>query len=205
MARYFDEVLAIDPDGEMTAYARRSATELGLDNVAVRQLRAEDVSADVGPLRAAIFGASFHWTDRPRVGDMIYDLLEPRGHLAILSPGSVHTGTTDWEAAIRAVLVRHLGPERRAGGGLYREGERHEQALRRTRFDKIEIVDIPVREQWSIDQMVGYLFSTSAASKAVLGDRAEAFEQDVRRSLEQSAPGGQLEKLVEYGVILAQR
>ena len=205
MARYFDEVLAIDPDPEMVAGARRSAADLGLDNVTVRQMRAEDIHADVKRLRMAIFGASFHWTDRPRVGDMIYDLLEPQGHLAVLSPGGIHSGTTEWEAAIRAALDRHLGSGRRAGTGVYREGERHEQALRRTRFDKIDVVDIPVQERWSIDQIVGYLRSTSYASKAVLGDRAEVFEQDVRTSLRRLAPDGEFEKRVDYSVILAER
>ena len=205
LARYFDEVLAVDPEPEMVAYARRTAAHLRLDNVIVRQVRAEDIQADAGPLRMAIFGASFHWTDRPRVGDMIYHLLEPPGHFAIVSPGGIHSGTTDWEAAIREVLNQHLGSQRRAGSGVYREGERHEEALRRTRFEKIEVTHIPVTERWSIDQIVGYLFSTSYASKIVLGDRAEAFERDVRQSLQRLVPDGRLEKLVDYTVILAQR
>jgi SAM-dependent methyltransferase len=204
MARYFDEVLAIDPDPEMVAHGHRAAADLGLDNVTVRQMRAEDIPADTGRLRMAIFGASFHWTDRVRVGDMIYDLLEPRGHLAVLSPGGIHSGTTEWEAAIRDALDRHLGSRRRAGSGIYREGERHEQALRRTRFEKVEVVDIPVYERWSIDQIVGYLRSTSYASKTVLGDRSEAFEHDLRQCLHRLAPDGEFEKLAEYALILAE-
>jgi SAM-dependent methyltransferase len=205
MARHFDEVLAIDPDPDMVACARRTGADLGLANVFVRQLRAEDVEADAGPLRMAIFGASFHWTDRPRVGDKIYDLLEPGGHLAVLSPGGIHSGMADWEVAVREVLARHLGRERRAGGGIYREGERHEQALRRTRFRTIEVADIRVREEWSIDQIVGYLRSTSYASKGVLGGRAEAFERDVRRSLSRLRSDGGFERMAEHTIILAER
>jgi trans-aconitate methyltransferase len=205
MARYFDDVVAIDPDPDMVAHARRAAAERGLANVDVRQMRAEQILADVGPLRAAIFGASFHWTDRPRVAEMIYDLLEPNRCLAVLSPPAIHTGTTDWEAAIRTTLARHLGAERRAGSGVFRAGERHEEALRRTRFKTIEVVDTPVREQWSVEQILGYLASTSYASRAVLGDRATAFETDVRRSLEGLASQGTLEKVVDYTVIIARR
>jgi len=205
MARHFNKVLAIDPDPEMVARARRTAADFGLANVTVRQMRAEDLPADVGPLRMAIFAASFHWIDRPRVGELIYDLLEPNGSLAVLSPSGLHSGSTPWELAIREALKRHLGSERRAGGGVYCEGERHEQALKRTRFKNMEIVNIPVCERWSIDQIVGFLYSTSYASKAVLGDRAAAFEQDVRRSLRRLLPEGQAEKLVEYTVILAER
>jgi len=205
MAPYFAEVLAIDPDPDMVAHARRAAAQLGLANVEVRQMRAEDVSADVAPLRTAIFGASFHWTDRPRVADAIHDLLEPAGCLVILSPGGIHNRTTDWEAVIRETLARHLGCERRAGGGVYRQGERHEEALGRTRFKTLDLADIPVREQWSIEQILGYLASTSYASKAVLGDRATAIEGELRQSLEKLAPNGSFEKVVEYTVIIARR
>ncbi len=62
-----------------------------------------------------------------------------------------------------------------------------------------------MREDWSIDQIVGYLYSTSYASKSVLGERAAAFEQDVRESLLRLRPDGQFEKLVEYTVVLAER
>jgi SAM-dependent methyltransferase len=205
MARYFDDVLAIDPDPEMVAHARRAAAGLGRGKVEVRQMRAEEIPADVAPLRAAIFGASFHWTDRPRVADMVYDLLEPNGCLAVLSPDVIHKGTSDWEAAIRAALARHLGSERRAGGGVYRAGELHQEALGRTRFKTIETIGIPVREEWSVEQILGYLASTSHASKAVLGDRATAFEDELRRSLGALATRGPLDKLVDYTVIIARR
>src|SRR5688500_208555 len=74
IAQYFGEVVAIDSDLEMVAYARKTAGALGLMNVVVRQLDAEEFEADSGSLRMAIFGASFHWMDRPRVGEKIYDL-----------------------------------------------------------------------------------------------------------------------------------
>jgi SAM-dependent methyltransferase len=204
MAHYFDEVLAIDPDPDMVTLARQTAARSQLTNIVVRQLRAEDIEADAGPVRMAIFGASFHWMDRRRVGDKIYDLLEPGGQVAVLSPGGIHSGTTEWEATIRQILDRHLGPERRAGGGVYCPGERHEEALRHTRFKTFEVKDIVVREVWSIEQIVGYLNSTSYASKSVLGARAAAFERDVRTNLLGLRPTGQFEKLVEYTVILAE-
>jgi SAM-dependent methyltransferase len=202
MARHFADVLAIDPDPEMVALARRTAAKRGLANVEVRQMRAEDLSADIAPLRAAIFGASFHWTDRPRVADAIYDLLVPHGSLVVLSPGGT---ATDWEGVIRATLARHLGAERRAGGGVYRAGERHEQVLGRSRFRTVETADIAMRQQWSVDEIMGFLASTSYASRAVLGDRAAAFDADLRASLQRFAAQGPLEKLVEYAVIIARR
>jgi SAM-dependent methyltransferase len=204
-AHLFDDVAAIDRDPEMVEYARKTASELGLRNVSVRQLAVEEIGDDIAPLRMTIFGASFHWTDRQRVGDRIYDLTAPGGHLVVLAPNDIPRGTTAWEQVIRDVLVRHFGRERRAGTGVYCEGERHEQALARTRFKKIEQTGIPVVERWSIEQIIGHLYSTSFASKAVIGDRTNDFEQDLRQSLARVASDNLFEKINKITAIIAER
>lgn len=205
MAKYFTEVLAIDPDADMLKFARKRVNKLKMNNVLLRQMRAEELTDSVGPLRAAIFGASFHWTDRVAVAENLYDLLECGGQLLVLSPSGIHSGKTVWEVAIQETLVQYFGLERQAGSGSYVEGERHEQALERTRFGNIEVVDIPVYERWSIDQLVGYLFSTSYASKSLLGKQAHDFEQTARQRLLSIQPDGCFEKTIEYTVILAER
>jgi SAM-dependent methyltransferase len=202
---WFGNVVAIDRDPEMVEFARRTVADLGLTNVTVRQTAMEDIEDAVAPLRMTIFGASFHWTDRQHVGDRIYDLTEPGGHLVVLAPNDISRETTSWEKLVREALVRHLGPERRAGTGTFCQGERHQQALARTRFKRIEQRDISVVESWSTDQIIGLLYSTSFASKAVLGDRADDFERDLRQSLAQLSPGNQFEKINETTVIIATR
>lgn len=205
MAPYFDQVLAIDPDPDMVHFARQTAARLGLTHVAVLPMRAEDFMAERGSLRMVIFGASFHWMDRRRVGDAMYDFLSPGGYLAVLSPSGILSGKEDWEIAVQEAVHDYLGPDRRAGSGIYREGELHEEALRGTRFERIETVDILVDDEWSIDRIIGFLYSTSYASHSVLGDCAAAFEADIRRRLAALQPEGRFEKTVEYSVIIAER
>jgi hypothetical protein len=67
------------------------------------------------------------------------------------------------------------------------------------------MIDLPVRELWSIDQIIGYLFSTSYASKSVLGDRAPAFEEDLREALSRLSADGWFEKEIEHTAIIARR
>ena len=205
MSRYFEEVIAIDADREMVSYAENTAMNHGLERVTVRQMCAEEIDARLGMFRMVIFGASFHWMDRVRIGELIYDRLEPGGQLVVLSPGDIQSGTTDWESEIRSILEEWLGPERRAGQGVYRAGERHGETIRRTRFREVEEADINVLQRWSIDEVVGYLFSTSYASPAVLGDKAEAVEHAVRERLLELRPDGCFEKTVEYTAICATR
>jgi SAM-dependent methyltransferase len=205
LAKYFAEIVAIDADHGMVDYALKCAHDLDPARVKVVQMRAEEIDEKLGSFRVVIFGSSFHWMDRERVSDRVYEILEPGGYLVLLCPGEIHSGTTPWEMTVREVLKEWLGPERRAGSGVYRQSELHQHILERTRFKNLRITNIPVRERSSIDQLVGYLFSTSYASPAVLGENKEGFEQTIRQRLLQLRSDGQFEKVVEYTIISAQR
>jgi hypothetical protein len=122
-----------------------------------------------------------------------------------LSPDDIQSGRTDWEGAVRSVVEEWIGPERRAGRGVYRAGERHAEAIRNTRFREAKTTDINVTQEWSVDQIIGYLFSTSYASHAVLRDKAQAFAQAIRQRLLEMRADGEFEKVVEYSVISATR
>jgi hypothetical protein len=61
--------------------------ELDLDGSAGLLDGAAAPGAAPGPYRVVTFGSSFHWTDEARVAEMVYDLLEPGGALAL----TVHT------------------------------------------------------------------------------------------------------------------
>ena len=46
---------------------------------------AEDMpELDLGTFRLVTFGQSFQWTDRERVAEAVYDILEPGGALALI-------------------------------------------------------------------------------------------------------------------------
>ena len=203
LAPWFAEVIAIDADAEMVAAARETIEEFTLNHVDVRLLRAEELTSSLGSFQMATFGASFHWMDRAAVADSVYDLLEPGGSLVALAYTDIHEQKTEWEKIVCQTLETWLGPRRRAGGGVFQAGERHEAVLARTRFGNAEVEDLYVDEAWPIDQIIGFLYSTSYASKAVLGDNAEAFEQDLRNRLKSLQPDGPFRKLAEYTIISA--
>ncbi len=201
LAPHFERVLAFDADPAMAEFARQNAQRLQLDHVQVETLRAEDLPTSAGPFRLALFAASFHWMDQVAVAEKIYDLLEPGGALVILAPSGIHVGKSDWERAICEVLEEFLGPERRAGNGVYRRGDRHEVMLRRTRFQNIQTRDILEPEIWTLDEIVGFLYSTSFASTYVLGDLRPAFEAAIRERLEPLRVDGGFAKEQEHTLI----
>jgi trans-aconitate methyltransferase len=205
LGQHFEEVVAFDVDEEMVVRATHAAEQKKLSHVTVRRQRAEEISPALGTFRMVAFGASFHWMDRDRVAQLVYQQLEPQGWMVLILPSGLHSGTTEWEAALRDVIHKWLGPERRAGGGVYVQGELHEQVLKRSQFGAANCVDIYVTETWTIDEVIGWLYSTSYASKFVLQERAEAFEHDVRTVLKPFAARGAVFKDVEYTVISASR
>ncbi len=168
-------------------------------------MKAEQVGPDLGAFRAVICGAAFHWMDRPRVAELAYDRLEPRGSFVLLAYSGLHDGKTDWERTIVDTIARWLGPARRAGGGYFHAGERHEKVLANSRFGRPRIVNIDVDEIWTIDEIIGFLYSTSYASKAILGERANEFELELREKLASLIPPEGVVKRVEHTIITARR
>jgi hypothetical protein len=49
-------------------------------------------------------------------------------------------------------------------------------------FD-VETEEIPLERTWTVDEVVGYVFSLSFASPQAFGDDAAAFEREVRERL----------------------
>jgi SAM-dependent methyltransferase len=200
LAARFSEVVALDPDTEMLAEGARRAADAAAGNIRWVCALAEDLPRlDLGTFRLVTFGQSFQWTDRERVAEAVYDLLEPGGALALIVPdqglvrpeGLSHPPVPD--EAIRALIDRYLGPRRRAGQGFStRHPDRFEDALSRTRFGRPEIFRCPGRRDivQDADAVVAGCFSTSYAAPHLFGDRRAAFEGDLRALLADHSRSG---------------
>jgi hypothetical protein len=185
----------------MLAEGARRAAGAGVEGVRWVRALAEDVPAlGLGVFRLVTFGQSFHWTDRERVAEAVYDLLEPGGALALISHRWAGRPVPEGPGpppiphdAIRAVIARHLGPRRRAGAGFApAPAGSHEEALARTRFGRPERRFAPGRPDivQDIEGVLSNYLSTAFAAPHLFGERLEAFRADVRAVLEAESPGG---------------
>ncbi len=201
LAMHAAEVVGLDPDGEMLAEAARYAERRGVRNVSwVEATAAAIPTLDLGRFALATFAQSFHWTDREAVAEVVYDLLEPGGILALIGhevngrprPASPGAPPIPHEA-IQALLDRYLGPERRAGRGLRDiPAERHEEVLARTRFGRSEAVYLEGRADLvqSVDDVLANVHSMSYAAPWLFGGRLAAFDADLRAVLTSISPAG---------------
>jgi SAM-dependent methyltransferase len=203
LSRWFNEVIAIDPDQEMLRVGERLARHKGIANVSFRNLKAEDLPSAVAPLRLATFGASFHWMDRVFVANHLCKLMEPTGGLVALSPSSFWRGQEPWQQVVIRTIRDWLGEERRAGAGVFKPTPLHQECLAQTPFTDIKAVDIHKTHVWTADSIVGYLSSTSFASRAVLGDLQEPFEKDLRERLSGLSAEDRFAEEIEFSIVSA--
>lgn len=201
LAHLFEAAIGLDPDAEMLREGARRAAAAGIEHIRWVLARAEDLPAlALDTCKLVTFGQSFHWTAREPVADAVYDLLEPGGALALIHhlaegrpqpPGPPHPRIP--HDAVRALIERFLGPDRRAGQGFWcAPAERHEELLARTRFGAPRQLLIPGRADivQDIDGVVANYFSMSFAAPHLFGERLAAFEAALRAELAACSPSG---------------
>jgi SAM-dependent methyltransferase len=201
LAPLFADAVGVDADADMLAEADRLASEAGLQNVAWRHLRAEDLPADLTEIRVATFAQSFHWMDRPRVASVVRRMLVPGGALVHVS-ATTHEGVASDavlphpqppRAALRQLVGRYLGDRRRAGRGVLASSTAGgEDAIYRSAgFVGPKRVEIEGRVlERTVDEVAASLYSLSSAAPHLFADAFDAFDAEVRQLLDQASPDG---------------
>ncbi|MDF1791843.1 MAG: class I SAM-dependent methyltransferase [Thalassobaculaceae bacterium] len=193
-------VTGIEPNGPMLAVARRTATELG-DDIPFLHKTAEAVNPDDGPARVALFGRSFHWTDRSLVLQRLDDVIEPGGGVVVVHEDTKTRSETKIGQVVEA-LKRDWCPDGIPGAA---SRGHHEDHLRPSAFSEVERVLYPVTRRWSVDDAVGHMFSTSYFNPQRLGSRVDSFEIDARSRLLELEPSGLFEEKLAFSALYAKR
>lgn len=193
LAPDFAAAVGVDADADMLVEARRRADEQGVGNVEWVRLRAEELPAGLGAFDVATFAQSFHWMDRPRVAAAVRGMLAPGGTWVHVH-ATTHAGSGD-EApphhAIEELVVRYLGPVRRAGRGVLPGGTPtgEEEVMAAAGFSAPRRLRVPGRVvERSEDDVVGSVFSRSSSAPHLFGERLAEFERDLRGLLREASP-----------------
>ena len=115
------------------------------------------------------------------------------------------TGAAAAAVPVVDTIKRWLGNERRAGPGTHTARPLHQECLKQTPFCALTEVRFVQPHVWTYDGIIGYLHSTSFASRAVVGDNSANFEKDLRERLSGLSPDGRFADEIEYSVISARR
>lgn len=189
LAKYFHRVVAMDPDPEMIAEAKRIARKEKIVNIDFRIGSSWDVTPELGSFQVTTMGESFHWMDRDQILSIVYNLSTKNGGVVIISKKEV--GPPGYKETIDQVIQKYLGSKRRAGKGFYEHPkERHEEILSRSKFTVVEPRHYVYPIERDIRGIIGFLYSTSYANINLLQDRRDSFEQEITQSLLHFDPSG---------------
>jgi hypothetical protein len=202
MASHFRRVVAIDVEPEMIAVGEQSATRSGATNIDWRVIAAEQLELPSASIELVTIGEAFHRLDQPRVLALVKDWLEEGGFLATLGGEPPWRGSEPWKRLL--VDVSNRWTSLKLGDPAAAEWGGPQDALLAAGWQVTDF-QMPVETVWTTDTLVGFMRSTSFASRAALGERAALFEADLRRELLEFAPSDQFPACQSFGLTLATR
>lgn len=203
LARHVTEVIGMDPESEMLTEAARHAQLTRVTNVTWVQGSSTDLPGDLGQFRLVTMGRSFHWMDREQVLTTLADMVGDDGGLVIANDGCLVRPTTAWQQAIEDVQRRFLPSKSRTSP--INIAETHEAILARSRFRRSRRLDYKFARTWTVEEIIGYLYSTSLPLRRLLGDRRPAFEQAITDTLLAIDRSGRFIEPVTLEVLMATR
>jgi SAM-dependent methyltransferase len=201
LAPYFTEAIGLDADADMLDEAARLAEHQQVHNTIWRHLRAEDLPADLPPIRVATFAQSFHWMDRSLVAATVRRMLLPGGalvHVHAITHQGIDPETElphprPPRQAISLLVQRYLGQQRRAGQGVLSSGTPGDEdaVYQATGFTGPQRLQVPGRTvERTTEEIVASVYSLSNSAPHLFGDRLDAFETQLREVLAEASADG---------------
>ena len=198
----FARTWAVDQEPDMIEVVREKAT----DDITALVASVEELAAPDGLFELIVAGNAFHRFRRAVAAANFFRWLRPGGCVALVWSESPWTGDAPWQRALRETMARWQPPGR-VPAGYERDRADHpdEEILAAAGFELMGNREFFTELSWTADSIAGFLLSTSVLSPAALGDRARAFQDDLRRTLLARAPEDRFPQRVGFACELARR
>ena len=205
LARLGFRVTAVDPEPEMIAACRAAATEAGV-TLDLRQASSFDLPKDSGPFKLVTMGRSFHWMDQGATLTMLDGMVTSDGALALFGDSHPATVENEWHTVLERVGERYgraEAPHVRRRRDPKQRGQ--QSVLLDSAFPRLAGLSEFIRRPITADDIVGLAFSQSVTAPDRLGERAAAFEADLRQALTELSPDGTFTEIAELRALVARR
>jgi SAM-dependent methyltransferase len=210
LAPAFETVWAVDRDAEMIEVARREALRRRVAGVVWRIAEAESLDAPEGGFDLITIGEAFHRLDQARVCDLTLRWLKPDGGLATMGSPGMLAGEGPWQTVVAGVARKWMArafPNGWAGArpGAEASAEGQTRVLERAGFEAVESHVFVEPRDWSFEEILGYLESTSVCSRRALGAHFAPFAEELRSELAAACGPGPFHEALEFGYTLARK
>ncbi len=205
LARLGFAVTAVDPEPEMIAACRAAADAAGVA-LDLRQASSFDLPKDFGPFKLVTMGRSFHWMDRDATLRMLDGMVPRDGALALFGDSHPVTVENEWHSVLERVGERYGRAEAQHVRRRRDPKQRSQQSvLLDSAFPRLAGFSEFIRRQITADDIVGLAFSQSVTAPERLGEKAVAFEADLRAALAALSPAGDFTEIAEIRALVARR
>jgi ubiquinone/menaquinone biosynthesis C-methylase UbiE len=197
-------VTAMDPEPDMLAAVESAAQAVGV-TVRLKQGSSYDLAPGMGPFALVAMGRSFHWMDRTATLAMLDRIVTRDGGVVLLHDAHPPVEENGWFKLLRDVQDRfgraaaeHV-IERRGGH------RRYEPYLFASAFTQLDGLSVTIRQEVTVEDIVGRAFSMSICSPQTLGARREEFAASLSAALREMSPDGKFTEVAEMVAVLARR
>ncbi|RDI73537.1 Methyltransferase domain-containing protein [Gaiella occulta] len=206
----FGTLVGVELDPKMVEIARNKARnhpEVSGKRVKWVVASAEEYLANTDDLFDLVtICRAFHWIDQAGVLQLLDRVVAPRGKVVVCGDGSLWNAPDEWAKAIRATVQEFLGEERRARSSKFTHHDRpYIEIMQESPFSDAQRLEVRGVREWTIEQIIGYLFSTTFASPELFGSRVGGFERRIRERLTEYQGSGSLKESYEFTLVVGQR
>ncbi|HVV74892.1 MAG TPA: class I SAM-dependent methyltransferase [Mycobacteriales bacterium] len=187
LAHDFVETIAIDAEAETVAFAMAKAADRGTRGVHWLVGTAETVAVE-GPFELITVGTAFHRLDRQTVARRMRELVCDDGAVALLWSPVPSDGEEPWQEELKRLMIDWLerapDTERMPSGwqeSLAAATDR--EVLERAGFAYDGRFEFSRDDIWTVESLIGFMYSTSILSREALGPAAPAFEADLAQRM----------------------
>ena len=198
------EMVCLDPDPEMIRWAKRATRNSKIRLIWVNR-KAEDlgkIKEKLGFFKVATSCRAFHRMDQDQVLRNLDELIEENGGVAVFSDWVLWKGDKEWQQVVKGVIQKYLGERKEKPK---ESEERWETILARSVFRFVKIYDVPLARYWNVENIIGYLFSTSFAAPHLFGDRLDRFKEEVKSTLLSLNPKGEFQENAVWSIVLGSK
>lgn len=192
------EVIAVDLEKEFLTMGALLAKEQGLHNIKWVKNQAENLLNIHQEVDLTIISSAFHWMERKKVLDDLYEMTNSGGAVAVIT----HQGVLGWQTAeVKELIKKYTSCENvHNWDQMLKEGT-HEELLSASKFENFTKLEVKYERQVDIDKIIGYLYSTETCSHLCLGENKDEFETKLRKLLAKLPADAFVEKGVQEALI----
>lgn len=210
LAPYFLKVLANDADSEMISVGKVNADKCNFNNIEWVTGKAEELHITPNSVDIITIGEAFHRLDQNLITNQTLRWLKLGGYIVIMGCYGILSGNELWQNIIKKIVEKWTSHDfssykKSAIKDTNRGPEHYRLFLQNNGFDECNSYSFVFPHYWTVETIIGNLYSTSFCSKKVLGDNTDEFESGLQEALYKIDKRGRFFENIRCGYTLGRK